>query len=105
MTKKVILSRKGFDSSACGKPSFIYGDRLISLPIPGEGSGIGYKDIFFDRNTKLDKMMQEVGIKQYDSECHLDPDIKVVSLTNRHKGWNPAFGQADIPEKVLRKIM
>lgn len=63
MTKKVILSRKGFDSSSGGKPSFIYGDRLISLPIPGEGSGIGYKDISFDQNTKLDKVMREVGIR------------------------------------------
>lgn len=103
MTKKVILSRKGFDSSAGGKPSFIYGDRLISLPIPGKGSGIGYKDISFDQNTKLEKIMREVGIKHYDSECHLDPDIKFDSILNRHKGWNPAFGQADIAEKVLRK--
>lgn len=103
MTKKVILSRKGFDSSAGGKPSFIYGDRLITLPIPGVGSGISYKDIFFDHNTKLDKVMEDVGIKQYYSECHLDPDIKFDSITNRHNKWKPAFGQADIPEKVLKK--
>lgn len=49
MARKLILSRKGFDSSAGGKPSFIYGDRLISLPIPEENnSGISYDQLRFD---------------------------------------------------------
>jgi hypothetical protein len=100
---KVILSRKGFDSSAGGKSSFIYGDCLITLPIPNSGSGITYDRVRFDDNTKLDRVMKEVGITDGPTECHLDPDLHKSSLSGRHPEWKASFGQADIPEKVLKK--
>ncbi len=43
---KIILSRKGFDSSAGGVPSPIFPDGgLLSLPIPDKASQIACNDI------------------------------------------------------------
>jgi hypothetical protein len=103
MPRKVILSRKGFDSSAGGKPSFIFGNRLITLPIPGNGgSGVSYDQLVFNGLTPLDQVMQEVGIRSY-SDCHLDPDLERKTVPLRHPEWKAAFGQADMSEKRLKK--
>ncbi len=46
---RIILSRKGFDSSAGGCPSPIFPDgRLFSLPIPDKTSPIVYSEIHYD---------------------------------------------------------
>lgn len=62
---KIILSRKGFDSTnkygACPSP-IIDGARLVSLPIP--------------------------------ETQHLDPDLRKQSY-KRAPGWRPLFGQCD----------
>lgn len=42
---KIILSRKGFDSASGGCPSFIIGDKLISLPIPDEHTDLEYNNV------------------------------------------------------------
>ena len=42
---KIILSRKGFDSASGGCPSFIIGDKLISLPIPDEHTNLEYNNV------------------------------------------------------------
>ncbi|MCM2534817.1 hypothetical protein NDK43_23850 [Neobacillus pocheonensis] len=102
MPRKVILSRKGFDSKSGGWPSFIYGNRLVSLPIPGGGSGIFYNQLQFDSNTPLSVVMQQVGIAPY-NECHLDPDLQQSFHAERPKNWKAAFGQADQFEKRLKK--
>jgi hypothetical protein len=102
MPRKVILSRKGFDSTAGGKPSFIFGDRLLSLPIPGNGSGIRYNELRFDNHTPLDLVMKDVGILSY-TDCHLDPDLIKGIYHDRHPEWKPAFGQALKSEKRLKK--
>ncbi|MFC5452571.1 hypothetical protein ACFPOG_30665 [Paenibacillus aestuarii] len=102
MTRKVVLSRKGFDLSAGGKPSFIYGNRLITLPIPGDGtSGISYDRLRFDDQYSLQHVMREVGIPAY-SDCHLDPDLHSATYSNRDDHWRPSFGQAEKQETRLK---
>lgn len=92
---KIILSRKGFDSSAGGSPSIIYNNKFYSIPIPEAGSGIFYKDLVFDECHSYLDVMRDLGIKFY-SEAHLDPDLRKDVLQARIKDeqWKPSFGQA-----------
>lgn len=103
MPRKLILSRKGFDSSAGGRPSFIYGDRLITLPIPGDARcGISYDQLRFDDKVSLKQVMSEVEISDY-QHCHLDLDLHYWTHPKRHKQWKAAFGQAEQQEARLQK--
>ncbi len=120
---KVILSRKGFDSSTGDIASPILSDgTLLSLPIPGESNtkyseicykGKKYSDIIhelylskiFDNNLGL---LKKIGndiqnLYCYDEiTCHLDPDIRKELRCNPVKGWKPAFGQTDNAQGQLR---
>lgn len=70
---KVVLSRKGFDSSNGGIVSPIFEDgTMISFPIPSDDSdrfsdlhynGVSYSDILSDLHYKGGKY------------CHVDPDL------------------------------
>ena len=99
---KTILSRKGFDSSAGGKPSIIYNNKFYSIPIPEAGSGIFYKDLIFDKDNNYLGVMRDLGITFF-SEAHLDPDLRRDILANRtdDKNWIPAFGQDDNSQSIL----
>jgi hypothetical protein len=102
INRKVILSRKGFDKNAGGKPSFIFEDRLITLPIPGDGSsGISHDHLRFDDRISLQQVMRDVGIQAY-QDCHLDPDLYHFVYPNRHAQWRPAFGQTGGQETRLQ---
>ena len=90
--RKVILSRKGFDTSTGGIPSWIYRGKTFSIPIPEAGSGIFYNQLHFDNEHSYLDVMRDLGVKCY-SEAHLDPDIKKGILRNRHENWRAAFGQ------------
>lgn len=77
---KIILSRKGFDSASGGCPSFIIGDKLISLPIPDEHTDLEYNNVnicgynlgeIFENSKIKPKLNGKVIIS-----CHLDPDIE-----------------------------
>jgi len=100
---KVILSRKGFDSSFGGYPSPILPDgRLISLPIPQKESGIRYCDIRIDKNKTYLDLMKTLGMKfDTSSHCHLDPDLRYGSY-NRKSGWKPLFGQMSAAQSHLQ---
>lgn len=73
---KVVLSRKGFDSSNGGIVSPIFEDgTMISFPIPSDDSdrfsdlhyeGVSYLDILSDLHYKGGKF------------CHVDPDLDQV---------------------------
>ena len=101
---KVILSRKGFDSSAGGIASPILPDgTLLSLPIPGE-SNTKYSDIAFN-GEKYSEIIGRLYPGFFDSNentCHLDPDIRKDLRCNPVKGWKPAFGQTDTAQGQLR---
>ena len=111
---KIILSRKGFDSSYGGYPSLIYENGMLQpLPIPNSYDITRYSDIrnIYDGLTLYDTMQSiKPQIKNEtwtkltkDSTCHLDPDIEFSSLTTRDKEWVGCFGQGSAAQTVLRK--
>lgn len=102
---KIILSRKGFDSSSGGQPNPIMPDgTLLSLPIPDEQgnvslysirwNGMSYFDIISSLNSKFNSGSNDM--------CHLDPDLR-EGVKYRLPGWKPAFGQAGSALSHLRK--
>lgn len=95
--RKVIISRKGFDSSAGGISSPILDKTFFPLPIPEGGSDLFYKDLKLMK-TGLDLLdvIRQLGARQY-SECHMDPNLNPALYgLNPSEGWSPAFGQDDI---------
>ena len=69
---KIIFSRKGFDSTAGGIPSFKRDDTLISFPIPYTKNTLTTYN-----NVGLGKDIQELSnnrIKATDT-CHFDPNL------------------------------
>ncbi|CAM2068957.1 Nmad3 domain-containing protein [Sulfidibacter corallicola] len=93
---KLVLSRKGFDSSAGGCANPILPDgSLWPLPIPDEDSpfrygqlqrnGIGLADLLADLTRG--RVAASMG-------AHLDPDLERDDLTERtDPHWQPTFGQ------------
>lgn len=94
---KVILSRKGSDSSkgsgGMASPILPCGC-LCSLPIPSRPyeEGIPYSHIRFGGRS-LQQICNELNPKWSHKNAHLDPDLCASALTDRPKGWKPAFGQ------------
>lgn len=77
---KIILSRQGFDSASGGCPSFIIGDKLISLPILDEHTNLEYNNVQIC-GYNLGKIFEKSKIKPKLNgteimTCHLDPDIE-----------------------------
>ncbi len=100
---RIILSRKGFDSSAGGCPSAILPDgRLCSLPIPDDASPISYGDIDYggiDLGELVDQLTRKTG--WHCRGAHLDPDLRVDALP-RMPGWRPMLGQSGSAQGHLR---
>jgi len=91
---RLILSRKGFDSSVGGVASPIFPDgRLLSLPIPLASAPIRYGDIAWD-GTSLAPVVEALtrGRVRGGDPAHLDPDLNAAALP-RLQSWGPAFGQ------------
>ena len=100
---KIILSRKGFDSSAGGVPSPLLPDgRLMSLPIPDPRSGIRYRDIQHATGS-TGKLVADLtrGRIKASARAHLDPDLSRLSVP-RKPGWRPVFGQSGAAQGHLR---
>lgn len=103
---KIILSRKGFDSSCGGKASPIFPDgTFYSLPIP-EGQR-GQQSTHYDEITfgeyGLGSLVADLtdGKVKGHRRVHLDPDLRFDSLP-RHSDWRPLFGQTGAAEGHLR---
>jgi hypothetical protein len=99
---KIILSRKGFDSSNGGCASPIFPDgRLVSLPIPASSAPTNFSDVGFDR-LSLGELAGDLsrGKVLPDSPTHLDPDLSDEALP-RQDGWLPAFGQTGAAQSHL----
>jgi hypothetical protein len=91
---KIILSRKGFDSSAGAMPSPILPDgSLLSLPIPRNDSHYRYNDLVLNER-KLGSIIYELsnGKLSGGEVAHVDPDLDYGRLP-RPQGWKPIFGQ------------
>lgn len=99
---KIILSRKGYDSSTGGCPSPIFPDGgVTSLPIYGIGSSKTYQEVHCAQGC-LGTLVESLrGSRARGHEpVHLDPDLDVISLP-RVDGWRPAFGQAGTAQAHL----
>lgn len=100
---KLILSRKGFDSSSGGVPSPILPDgRLVSLPIPDQQSVIRYGDLGGD-NDAVGRMVTELTRGKITANCgaHLDPDL-IAGHLPREREWRPSLGQLGAAQGHLR---
>lgn len=88
---RVILSRKGFDSSAGGCPSPIIDGKPVPLPIPTrQPTPTTYGDLAGDYAAIIADLSN--GKWSGSSSCHLDPDID-AALIPRHPDWRGALGQ------------
>lgn len=88
---KVILSRKGFDSSNGGIVSPVFEDgTMLSFPIPSKDT-ITYEELVCN-GVSLDKLLDDLGYKG-GKYCHLDPDIEKSRRKAPVQDWKPAFGQ------------
>jgi Nucleotide modification associated domain 3 len=98
---KIILSRKGFDSSAGGKASPIFPDgTMLSLPIPDKASPIAYQDIAGNQHASVGELVEDLAKRPPAHRAHLDPDLSAHALPRMH-GWRPLFGQEVAAEKHL----
>jgi hypothetical protein len=105
---KIILSRKGFDSSIGKVPSPIFpSGELRSLPIPDHDQPVQastrcYKDIRAGYRS-LAALVDDLtnGVITPDCPVHLDPDLALDSVP-RLPGWKPVFGQAGAAERHLQ---
>ncbi|MCU1303599.1 MAG: hypothetical protein JWQ87_3883 [Candidatus Sulfotelmatobacter sp.] len=101
--KRIIFSRKGFDSTGRygGSPSPIFdGKRLLSLPIPEDKKmTIRYLDLLDPSGQfpSLGPIVEQLTKSKLDSNrfAHLDPDLRRDSVSHRKPGWREIFGQVD----------
>ena len=104
---KLILSRKGFDSSYGKAPSPIFASgEMRSLPIPEAtqtSCPVRYQDIQAAQ-LNLGALVNDLTNSKISpsSPAHLDPDLDHRSL-ERAAGWKPLFGQSAAAEGHLQK--
>ena len=104
--KRIVLSRKGFDSRAGGSPSPIFPDqRILSLPIPAPErypqSSKRFRDVLWDGRS-LAPLVECLSKVRKECWCHLDPDLRTEAIP-RQPEWRPAFGQVDGSQSYLAK--
>ena len=101
---KLILSRKGFDSTKAngGCPSPILDDRLCSLPIPDPGAPTTYAEISPFHGSSITQIVEDLTHRRFkrSNGAHLDPDLRRDAIA-RAAGWRPIFGQAAAAQKHL----
>ena len=99
---KVILSRKGFDSSNGGIVSPIFEDgTMVSMPIPAAEDCYTYDDLFFHGIPYRD-IIDDLKYKGKTYHCHVDPDLDPGRRSKVEDGWFPAFGQVSAAASYLR---
>lgn len=94
---KIILSRKGFDTSYGGGFSPILPNgEMLSMPIPASPNetGILLKDLNFAGKTVQEYANQLYPKLNKGKSYHFDPDLNHGSMGSRHPEWRGAFGQA-----------
>ncbi len=96
--KRIVLSRKGFDSKTGKSHSPIFPDgRILSLPIPTPQrypqSSKRFSDVLWVGRS-LAPIVECLSKVRQDCWCHLDPDLRDEAIP-RQSGWRPAFGLVD----------
>ncbi len=102
---KVILSRKGFDSSNGGIPSPILPDgTLLSFPIPACSDELTFDELYYEEipYSQILEQLKGYDEKQNHFNCHLDPDIRADVCGKAIPNWSPAFGQIKLAQGLLR---
>ncbi|OAI57302.1 hypothetical protein AYO50_01700 [Acidobacteria bacterium SCGC AG-212-P17] len=103
--RRIILSRKGWDSKAGGWPNPILpGGHPLSLPIPDSNSGVTYGDLYLPDGRKLvGEMVRQLSNGKWgpDDELHLDPDIRQNAV--KRNEFRAAFGQCGGAQTHLTK--
>ncbi|MEC7816763.1 MAG: hypothetical protein VX939_10850 [Pseudomonadota bacterium] len=91
---KLILSRKGFDSSAGGCPNPLFPDgSCLALPIPDPRSPIRYSQVRHGGRSLGPLVSQLTGNRAFSRKgAHLDPDL-TENAYPRRPGWRPMLGQ------------
>lgn len=111
---KIILSRKGFDSSCGGYPSLIFPNNAMqSLPIPSSTDKVTYSKITSSyKGINLYNIMKNLNPKikrktwielTENITCHLDPDIDRDAIKRDYDCWSGCFGQSQAAQSVLEK--
>jgi len=103
---KIILSRKGFDSSAGGVPSPIFPDsRVLSLPIPDCDSPIRYGDLAWRGKRGVGEIAERLtkGRLNASDGVHIDPDLAPDTLA-RSRGWRAVLGQTGAAQGHLQNF-
>ena len=101
---KIVLSRKGFDSSYGRVPSPVLPDgTAVTLPIPARRGPSRFQDVRW-REGSLGPLVEDLtrGRIRGEYRCHLDPDLHEETLP-RQPGWRPSFGQVDIAQRHLER--
>ena len=108
--KRLVLSRKGFDSSVGGAPSPVLEDgRLASLPIPSKLDRLSYEDLRLPAGDRAGTdgnyaaLLGELNLLgQLDGRgAHADPDL-IAATRPRQPGWKPSLGQMGAAAGHLR---
>lgn len=102
---RLILSRKGFDTQAGGRPSPIFPDgTMLSLPIPDRHFPVRYEDLHW-RGRNLGDIVEALtrGRRRCRDGAHLDPDLRQDVLP-RPTGWRPSLGQVGTAQGHLRRM-
>lgn len=102
--RRIVLSRKGFDSSYGGMPSPILPDgRMVALPIPAAHDAWTMNDIRAD-DVQLDVLLHDLsqGRHSLSTRIHLDPDLDRAP-ERRMEGWRPSLGQTGAAQSHLER--
>ena len=106
MTRKIILSRKGFDSKNGGVPSaFVPDEEMVSFPIPVASDLISYDNISAEGMSLRNRMRMLHGesFAQAFPRCHHDPDlVRDARARPLPDSWRGVFGQAGAAQGHLR---
>ncbi|NTW96625.1 MAG: hypothetical protein HGB31_08410 [Erysipelotrichaceae bacterium] len=102
MAKKIIISRKGLDSSNSNIPSPILQNKtMLSIPIPNDDK-TKYSDLTVEKISYSDLLIKLNHEKSnFNDKCHLDPDI-YMSIKGRPKNWRACFGQESVAQLHLQ---
>lgn len=92
---RIVISRKGFDSSYGRHPSPILPDgRMVALPIPARHDSVTLGELY---STDLDvgALVSDLSRGRLGAETtvHLDPDLDRPAHL-RLPGWRPSLGQS-----------